>query len=103
MPADAQTMVLAALFGYLIGATPFGLLVTRTAGLEDIRGIGSGNIGATNVLRTGHKGLALATLLLDIAKGAGAVLAAGMFSAEAALVAGAAAFLGHLYPVWLKF
>ena len=95
---------LAALFGYLLGSIPFGLLLTRAAGGPDIRDIGSGNIGATNVLRTGRKGLAAATLLCDMLKGTAAVLVATHFSGhEAALAAGLAAFLGHLFPVWLKF
>ena len=91
--------------GYLLGAIPFGLLLTRAAGLGDVRDIGSGNIGATNVLRTGRKGLAAATLLLDAAKGAAAVLLAGLIWPDLALapLAGLAAFLGHLYPVWLRF
>src|ERR1700761_5030425 len=91
--------------GYLLGSIPFGLVLTRMAGLGDIRKIGSGNIGATNVLRTGNKGLALATLLLDGGKGAAAVLLIyGFFHDEkAAVIAGAFAFLGHLFPVWLKF
>lgn len=92
-----------ALIGYLLGSIPFGLLLTKAAGLGDIRSIGSGNIGATNVLRTGKKGLAAATLLLDGGKGAAAVLLAGMISLDAAVLAGAGAFVGHLYPVWLKF
>src|SRR6185312_8754391 len=90
--------------GYLFGSVPFGLLLTRMAGLGDIRSIGSGNIGATNVLRTGNKGLAAATLLLDAAKGAVAV---GLFRylgpPDAALWAGAGAVIGHLFPVWLGF
>lgn len=90
-------------FGYLIGAVPFGLLLTRAARLGDIRRIGSGNIGATNVLRTGHKGLAAVTLFLDIAKGAAAVLLAGLYAPDAAIWAGAGAVIGHLYPVWLRF
>jgi acyl phosphate:glycerol-3-phosphate acyltransferase len=95
---------LAALFGYLLGSIPFGLLLTRAAGGPDIRGIGSGNIGATNVLRTGRKGLAAATLLLDMLKGTVAVLLAKHFAGDdAALAAGLAAFLGHVFPVWLKF
>jgi glycerol-3-phosphate acyltransferase PlsY len=90
--------------GYLLGSIPFGLVLTRAAGLGDIRAIGSGNIGATNVLRTGNKGLALATLLLDSGKGAVAVLALrAIWGPDAALVAGFAALLGHLYPVWLGF
>ena len=96
--------VLAALaLGYLLGSIPFGLLLTRAAGLGDIRSIGSGNIGATNVLRTGNKGLAAATLLLDALKGLVAVLLAGTFGPEAALAAGAGAVLGHMFPVWLSF
>lgn len=90
--------------GYLLGSIPFGLILTRLAGTQDIRQIGSGNIGATNVLRTGHKGLAAATLLCDIFKGTLAViLAAKLFGHDAALVAGLGAFLGHLFPVWLRF
>src|SRR4051812_9925495 len=90
--------------GYLLGSIPFGLLLTRFAGTEDLRAIGSGNIGATNVLRTGRKGLAAATLLCDVLKGTVAVLIAGSFGgAEAAMLAGLGAFLGHLFPVWLKF
>lgn len=97
-------LMLVALGAYLIGSIPFGVLITRALGLGDLRGIGSGNIGATNVLRTGNKKAALATLLLDGAKGAVAVLAARYLAGqEAALVAGGAAFLGHLYPVWLRF
>jgi glycerol-3-phosphate acyltransferase PlsY len=92
------------LLGYALGSIPFGLLLTRTAGLGDIRGIGSGNIGATNVLRTGRKGLAGATLLLDGAKGAAAVLlATWLGGAQAGLWAGGGAVLGHLFPVWLGF
>jgi glycerol-3-phosphate acyltransferase PlsY len=90
--------------GYLLGSIPFGLLLTKIAGTEDIRGIGSGNIGATNVLRTGRKGLAAATLLLDMLKGTAAVLIARyLFWPEMGLVAGFGAFIGHLFPVWLKF
>ncbi len=89
--------------GYLLGAMPFGLLLTRIAGLGDIRDIGSGNIGATNVLRTGRKGLAAATLLLDAGKGAAAVLVAGTWGPDMAIMAGYGAVLGHLFPVWLKF
>ena len=91
-------------FGYLLGAIPFGLLLTRLAGLGDIRAIGSGNIGATNVLRTGKKGLALATLLLDGAKGAAALLVTYRFYGEPmAIAAGAGAMVGHVFPVWLGF
>jgi glycerol-3-phosphate acyltransferase PlsY len=89
--------------GYLLGSIPFGLLLTRAAGLGDIRAIGSGNIGATNVLRTGRKGLAAATLLLDALKGLIAVLLACAFGPEAALAAGGGAVLGHMFPVWLSF
>ena len=93
------------LFGYLLGSIPFGLLLTKVAGLGDIRGIGSGNIGATNVLRTGRKGLAAATLVLDGLKGAAAVLIARplVYDQDIALLAGLAAVLGHLFPVWLNF
>jgi glycerol-3-phosphate acyltransferase PlsY len=97
-------LLLTALLGYLLGSIPFGILVTRAMGLGDLRQIGSGNIGATNVLRTGNKRAALATLLLDGAKGAVAVLVAHWLLAEdAAQAAGLAAFLGHLFPVWLRF
>jgi glycerol-3-phosphate acyltransferase PlsY len=90
--------------GYLLGSLPFGLLLTRAAGLGDVRKIGSGNIGATNVLRTGNRKLAAATLLLDGAKGAAAILLARHFATEtAALLAGLAAVLGHLFPIWLNF
>jgi len=89
--------------GYLLGSIPFGVLITRAAGAGDLRHIGSGNIGATNVLRTGRKGLALATLLLDGAKGAVAVLLAGLIAPDLAPVAAIGSFLGHLYPVWLRF
>ncbi|WP_214470922.1 glycerol-3-phosphate 1-O-acyltransferase PlsY [Mesorhizobium sp. dw_380] len=95
--------ILALVFGYLLGSIPFGLLLTRAAGLGDVRQIGSGNIGATNVLRTGNKGLAAATLLLDALKGTAAVLIAGHFAPETAVWAGLGAFLGHLFPVWLGF
>lgn len=101
---DALTLILAAMGGYLLGSVPFGLVITRALGLGDLRAIGSGNIGATNVLRTGHKGAALATLLLDSGKGAIAVLLARWLGGDqAALIAGGAAFLGHLFPVWLGF
>ena len=100
----ALPYLLAALaFGYLLGSIPFGLLLTRAAGLGDVRKIGSGNIGATNVLRTGNKKLAALTLLLDALKGTAAVLIAGLFGPDQALVAGLGAFLGHLFPVWLGF
>lgn len=97
------SLILALVFGYLLGSIPFGLLLTRAAGLGDVRKIGSGNIGATNVLRTGNKGLAAATLLLDALKGAAAVLIAGHFAPETAVWAGLGAFLGHLFPAWLGF
>lgn len=93
----------ALLIGYLLGSIPWGILLTRIAGAGDLRAIGSGNIGATNVLRTGRKGLAAATLLLDLLKGAAAVwIVAALFPGEE-LVAGAAAFIGHCYPLWLRF
>ena len=91
-------------FGYLAGSIPFGLIITRLAGMEDIRAIGSGNIGATNVLRTGRKELAAATLVCDALKGTLAVLATRYFGGlELAIVAGFGAFIGHLFPIWLKF
>ncbi len=93
----------AGVIGYLLGSIPFGLVLTRLFGLGDIRSIGSGNIGATNVLRTGNKPLAAATLLLDGAKGAVAVLIAGQWGPDMAVIAGGAAFLGHIFPVWLGF
>tara|TARA_R110002126_G_scaffold21222_3_gene76980 strand:- start:3109 stop:3729 length:621 start_codon:yes stop_codon:yes gene_type:complete len=89
--------------GYLLGALPFGLILTRLAGMGDIRAIGSGNIGATNVLRTGNKKIAAATLILDGAKGAAAVLIAQLYGPDIAIVAAAGAMIGHLFPVWLKF
>ncbi|MEX1252570.1 MAG: glycerol-3-phosphate 1-O-acyltransferase PlsY [Hyphomonas sp.] len=95
---------LASMAGYLAGSTPFGLVITKAAGLGDIRAIGSGNIGATNVLRTGRKDLALATLLLDGLKAGLAALAFTLVAGrEAGFIAGAAAFVGHCYPVWLNF
>ncbi|MFC3323302.1 glycerol-3-phosphate 1-O-acyltransferase PlsY [Mesorhizobium cantuariense] len=97
------SLIPALVFGYLLGSIPFGLLLTRAAGLGDVRKIGSGNIGATNVLRTGNKGLAAATLLLDALKGTAAVLIAGHFAPDLAIWAGLGAFLGHLFPVWLGF
>jgi acyl phosphate:glycerol-3-phosphate acyltransferase len=94
----------ALLFGYFCGAIPFGLILTRLAGTADIRAVGSGNIGATNVLRTGRKDLAALTLLLDLLKGTAAVLVAARFAPNnLALFAALGAFLGHLYPVWIKF
>jgi acyl phosphate:glycerol-3-phosphate acyltransferase len=100
--------VVALAFGYLLGSIPFGMILTRLAGTEDLRSIGSGNIGATNVLRTGRKGLAAATLIGDALKGTAAVLTAGMlitgvWEPALALAAGFGAFLGHLFPVWLGF
>jgi len=89
--------------GYLLGSIPFGLVLTRLAGLGDIRAIGSGNIGTTNVLRTGRRDLAALTLLGDALKGTAAVLLAGRFGPEAAMAAAVGAFLGHLFPVWLAF
>ena len=94
----------AALLGYLIGSIPFGLLLTKAAGMGDVRSIGSGNIGATNVLRTGNKGLAVATLVLDLAKGLAPVVIAGQLWGEIAMAfAAGAAVLGHCFPVWLGF
>lgn len=101
---SAATAALALAFGYLLGSIPFGLIITRLAGTEDIRGIGSGNIGATNVLRTGRKGLTAATLICDALKGTFAVLLTAHFANPDAVLAGAlGAFLGHLFPVWLGF
>ncbi|MCG6858164.1 MAG: glycerol-3-phosphate 1-O-acyltransferase PlsY [Salaquimonas sp.] len=102
-PGGLWTALAALLAGYLLGSIPFGLLLTRIAGFGDLRGIGSGNIGATNVLRTGNKALAATTLALDTLKGTAAVLLCGYFSPEAGLVAGLGAFVGHCFPVWLKF
>jgi glycerol-3-phosphate acyltransferase PlsY len=97
-------LLVALAIGYASGSIPFGLLMTRLAGTQDIRAIGSGNIGATNVLRTGRKGLAAATLLCDMLKGTFAVLIAQRFLGnEAAIFAGLGAFVGHLFPVWLRF
>ena len=93
----------ALLLGYLLGSIPFGLILTRMFGAGDLRQIGSGNIGATNVLRTGRKGLAAATLLLDLAKGWGAVMLAGWLFPGEQVLAAAAVFFGHCYPVWLRF
>ena len=104
MPLDAFHIVIALAAGYLLGSIPFGLILTKLAGGGDIRAVGSGNIGATNVLRTGRKGLAAATLLGDMLKGTAAVLAMTWFDgADAALVAGLGAVLGHVFPVWLRF
>ncbi|HVF36972.1 MAG TPA: glycerol-3-phosphate 1-O-acyltransferase PlsY [Sphingomicrobium sp.] len=95
--------IIALIVGYLLGSIPFGLILARLGGKGDIRDIGSGNIGATNVLRTGSKGLAAATLLLDAAKGAAAVLLAQRYWPDAITFAAAGALVGHLYPLWLKF
>lgn len=103
MTDPAVAFIVALVGGYLIGSIPFGLLLTRAAGLGDIRAIGSGSIGATNVLRTGKKGLAAATLALDALKGVAAVLLARWVVGEQDLVAGTAAVLGHTMPVWLGF
>ncbi|WP_299926056.1 glycerol-3-phosphate 1-O-acyltransferase PlsY [uncultured Pelagimonas sp.] len=102
---DPTTIVIWALFGYLLGSVPFGIVITRLFGLGDLRKIGSGNIGATNVLRTGNKPAALATLILDSSKGAIAVLIAQAVTGDtsAMQMAGFSAFVGHCYPVWLKF
>src|SRR5580704_1354492 len=103
MSASALLPV-AFVLGYLLGSIPFGLILTRFAGTADIRSIGSGNIGATNVLRTGRKGLAAATLICDMLKGTLAVILSGYFGGpDAAMLAALGAFLGHLFPVWLKF
>lgn len=99
----APYLLLALLAGYLLGSVPFGLVLARLTGAGDIRKIGSGNIGATNVLRTGRKGLAAATLILDMAKGALPVLIAGFWGPDVQICAGFGAFLGHLFPVWLRF
>jgi acyl phosphate:glycerol-3-phosphate acyltransferase len=93
----------AVVLGYLLGSIPFGLILSRVFGAGDIRQIGSGNIGATNVLRTGRKGLAAATLALDMLKGFAAVILGGMIAPDAALLGGVGAFLGHVFPVWLGF
>ena len=97
------TQIFALAVGYLLGSIPVGLLLTRLAGRGDLRAIGSGNIGATNVLRTGSKGLAALTLLLDAAKGAAAVMIAQAMWPDGVLFAAAGALIGHLYPVWIKF
>ncbi|CAN5221373.1 glycerol-3-phosphate 1-O-acyltransferase PlsY [soil metagenome] len=96
-------ILLTVLFGYLLGSIPFGLLIARIGGAGDLRQIGSGNIGATNVLRTGRKGLAAATLLLDMGKGIAAVLIGAHIVEGGGIIAGVMAFLGHCYPVWLRF
>ena len=99
----APYLIGALLFGYLLGSIPFGLIFTRLAGMGDVRAIGSGNIGATNVLRTGNKKVAAATLIGDMLKGTLAVLIAWRFGPDQAVMAGLGAFLGHCFPVWLKF
>ncbi|WP_324763255.1 glycerol-3-phosphate 1-O-acyltransferase PlsY [Sinorhizobium meliloti] len=99
LPSTLASLV----FGYLLGSIPFGLILTRMAGLGDVRKIGSGNIGATNVLRTGNKKLAATTLLLDALKGTAAAAIASYWGVEAGIAAGFAAFIGHLFPVWLSF
>ena len=98
-----MTLLAPAVIGYLLGSVPFGLLLTRLAGYGDIRQIGSGNIGATNVLRTGSKGAAALTLLLDLAKGWAAVVIGQVWSGDAALVAAVCVVIGHMFPVWLGF
>jgi glycerol-3-phosphate acyltransferase PlsY len=103
MSAD-MFLIVAFMIGYLFGSIPFGLLLTRLAGTQDLRSIGSGSIGTTNVLRTGRKDLAAATLIGDMLKGTIAVILAGYFGGpDAAMLAALGAFLGHLFPVWLKF
>jgi acyl phosphate:glycerol-3-phosphate acyltransferase len=98
-----QNPALALLIGYFLGSIPFGLILTKLFGAGDLRQIGSGNIGATNVLRTGRKGLAAGTLLLDMAKGAAAVCIARLIGPDLAMLGGVGAFFGHLFPVWLRF
>ena len=98
-----MTLLAAAIIGYLLGSIPFGIVVTRFAGTTDIRQIGSGNIGATNVLRTGRKGLAAATLVLDALKGTAAVFVGHAIAPHGDIVAGFAAFVGHIFPAWLGF
>jgi glycerol-3-phosphate acyltransferase PlsY len=103
LPALSLIYISALLAGYLIGSIPFGIVFTRLAGLGDLRNIGSGNIGATNVLRTGRKDIAAATLIFDVLKGTFAVLLARMWGMDVAVIAALGVFIGHLYPVWLKF
>ena len=100
---DAPSFVAALAVGYLFGSIPFGVILTRVAGLGDIRQVGSGNIGATNVLRTGHKALAAATLVGDVLKGTVAVLIGSAYGPNTAILAALGAFLGHLFPIWLHF
>lgn len=103
MPSSLSLLAALAL-GYILGSIPFGLVLTRLAGLGDVRAIGSGNIGATNVLRTGRKDIAAATLVADALKGTFAVVIAGwLFGSDGAMLAGLGAFLGHIFPVWLRF
>ena len=101
--SDPTNIAFAAILGYLLGSIPFGLVLTRMAGLGDIRTIGSGSIGATNVFRTGNKPVALLTLILDSGKGAAAVLAARYLAPELARIAAVTVVLGHLFPIWLRF
>jgi acyl phosphate:glycerol-3-phosphate acyltransferase len=102
--SSGAVLLLAFILGYLLGSIPFGLIFTKFGGTQDLRSIGSGNIGATNVLRTGRKGLAAATLLCDMLKGTAAVIIAGYYAgSDAAMLAALGAFLGHLFPVWLNF
>ena len=104
LTSSYSVAALALVFGYLLGSIPFGMILTRLAGTQDLRSVGSGNIGATNVLRTGRKGLAAATLLGDMLKGTVVVILAGKFGGpNAAMLAALGAFLGHLFPVWLGF
>ena len=104
MSLDPITLLVTIVLAYLLGSIPFGLVLTRLTGAGDIRKIGSGNIGATNVLRTGHKGLAAATLICDMLKGTAAVILAGYYGGpSAAMLAALGAFLGHLFPLWLNF
>ena len=104
MGLSALEMIVSLVFGYLCGTIPFGLILTKSAGLGDIRSIGSGNIGATNVLRTGNRKVAAATLVLDALKGTVPALLMGwLFGPQAAILAGLAAFFGHLFPMWLGF
>jgi glycerol-3-phosphate acyltransferase PlsY len=101
---EITTILIAIVFGYLLGSIPFGLIITKMAGLGDIRSIGSGNIGATNVLRTGRKDIAIITLILDAGKaGLALAIARHFYGIDAGFIAGAAAFFGHCFPVWLKF
>jgi len=103
IPMMLGLCLLSLAIGYLLGSIPFGLILTKLAGLGDVRTIGSGNIGATNVLRTGNKALAALTLALDLLKGTAAVLIGGLFGPYGAIAGGFGAFLGHLFPVWLGF